>query len=312
MARQISRRTALTAGAGVLGVGAVGTALAAGDSATTSPAARVDTAAPALGTRGMLVGGRVRRAGSSKAADFRWGQAQFGPLQVTRDDVAGALPPTYDASQFPATCTDIISFRTSAGLSARFVNSMVTRITIFQPGPERPILYGGSPTGGTTFKADLAAFRTVVRGFNSSVLVGQAASGLDYRSTRAGEDGSYITGSSADFFTFDAYRAGTDTTDNALVPLQDRPEFTTWFRFVRATGKPWGITEFGAGRCNEAGLVPGIEAIRVSVTRSSADWCRANGAWCFSYLLSDEGPDGHDWLPTDAAFKAMYRDLTRA
>lgn len=306
----VSRRTALTAGAGLVGAVALGAGIAlARASPAPAPASTEPPVAPL--SPGMLVGARVRRAGSTLAADFAWGQTQWGTLQVTRDYIAGTVPAIYHASRFPVTCTVVLSFKTSNGLRAGFVNSLGTRHTVFSHEPERLSVYGRSAAGGATFKADLKAFQAKMRAFDPTVLVGHAASGYAYRASSPGTDGAFISGSSADYYTFDAFRAGTDYGPNAVIPLQDRKEFQTWYSFVRATGKPWGITEFGAGRCNEPGLVPDVESLRVSATQSSVDWCRTNGAFCFSYFLSDVGPDGHNWMPTDAAFQTMYRGLIR-
>ena len=305
----VTRRALLGTSAGIVAVAAVGTVFAYRQSSLGTPVTRTATTTPPVA--GMLVGGRVRRAGSTVPADFAWGQTQWGLLQVTRDYM-GARTPTVYQIQFPPSCQVVLSFDTAATLTPTFVASMTPRRTVFRHEPERPTEYGGTPTGGTTFRADLAAFQTKMRALDPTVLVGHAASGYAYRGTHAGANGSYIIGSTADFFTFDGYRAGTDYKANAVIPLQNRAEFQKWYTYVKATGKPWGVTEFGAGRCNEPGLVPTIVADRVSATQSSVNWCRANGAFCFSYFFSDVGPDGHNWMPTDAAFATMYQGLTRA
>lgn len=267
---------------------------------------------------GMLLGGRVRRPGnSSLASDLAYGVGRFGALEVTRDYLGNSRPDTY-SDWAPAATLPVVSFNRGGAIpSANFLRSCRAPYLIFQHEPERPQVYGKDASGGAAFQADLKSFRTGTRTTATQAglqapLIAAAASGFNYRKGKPGADGSYITGCVADAYFFDAYRAGTDNKGNAVIPLQDRDEFKTWYAFVQATGKPWGVTEFGAGRVDSPGLVSDIVQQRIDATKSSVEWCRANGAVLFSYFFSGEGPDGENWLPSDSGFDAMYQALPRS
>ncbi len=258
----------------------------------------------------MLLGARVRLPEShNEGADFAWGQQAYGPLQVTRDYLSGPVPSRY-VDRFPPSTQVILSLKSVDGPLSDFLWSLDTRSVsrlVFQHEPERPNLF----SSGDDFVRQFDAARAKIKAIRPEIQVGIASSGFNYRGSRPGADGSYLS-KQADFYTIDTYRAGTDenASSNGVVPIDQRPEIMRWYALVKDRGKPLGITEVGMGRVG-GGADPATPADRVEVVAHDVAWARAHGFFCYSYFLSGQGPDGHNWLDNSAAFQAMYRALPR-
>lgn len=269
-----------------------------------------DTTTPPPSGTGLLVGGRVNLPGTgSESAEFAEGEQMFGTLQVTRDYIPGTVPSKY-VSPYPAHTSVVLSLKTTSGSLDTFLKSLPANVKyiVWQHEPERPGLF----SSGADFVKQFNTARAQIKAIRPDLLVGIASSGFNYRDGKDGADGSYLS-PQADWYSIDAYRAGTDDNvrTNAVVPIAQRYEIMRWYNFVKDRGKPLGITEVGNGRADEAGLVANIVQERINTTKTDVLWARDHGFFCYSYFLSGEGPDGHNWLPSDAGFKTMYRALPR-
>ena len=297
--------------------------------------------------RTTMIGGRVNLPGDggNESDWFATGETWYGQLQCTKDYwPSGRLPATYN-SPFPSDVSILLSHSDRTQFTwatnwdgsvnpdadvARwrsYINSLPgNTILTYQHEPERPGYWAGNPE---EYVDRLNRYRDEVRSVRTDIPVWMFSSGYQYRTGNPGHSGLFFSGpraadpdvtyrNRADGFGYDGYRPGTNNVEQGskVIALQDRYEFMRWKGFIPA-GKAWGASEVGFGRVNdppdypEPGLVPEVAAQRLATIPASVDWLIEQGGAMFLYFFSGDGPDGHNWLPRDQAFKDMYQDLPR-
>lgn len=274
----------------------------------------------------LLVGARVNLPGNTGTPTswFAAGEARWGPLQCTKDYLSGSsLPPKY-VSPYPSRVTVLLSFARGINLDptlpnwSTFIRTIPSgTILTFQHEPERPGMYAGQ---GPAYVNLFNTFRDNVRAIRTDLPVWMFSSGFQYRVGNPGYSGTFFTGNKADGFSYDGYRAGTNTQPQGLLvnPMQNRDEFNRWRSFI-PRGKPWGVSETGFGRSDyppnyaETGLYPGVVDDRRTSCLSTYNWLLANGATMLLLFFSGDGPDLHNWFPSpsETAFDAMFNNLAR-
>lgn len=250
-------------------------------------------------TGAMLIGGRHKsaqnRSKSELRTDFATMNNLIGPLTITRA-FEQTLPSSWESVSAPG-AVEFVSYKNSgsfANMTSYFNSLPANSRVIYYHEPEGPTDW---PSGQDFVNAYVAEYDKA-KSIRPEIPFGMCAGGFQYRNSNNGVDGSYIPpANKVDFYAMDTYRDNINSFGQ-IQPIENMPEFQTWYSFVKSSGKDLYITEYGRGLVGEDEL-PGTEQLRAQTMAIDYTYLKAEGFKGWIYWYGNYGPDGRSWAFTD-------------
>jgi hypothetical protein len=159
---------------------------------------------------------------------------------------------------------------------------------------------------GPQFVAMQCHLYRVVKAANPSIRWGPVYMSYWWEPTRLASIGGaaawWVGPDCADFTGVDTYAANP-------APLRGDPEFRGWYDFMRNTGKPMLIVEYGQYVVPPgAPANPAMQARRAQAIRTDAAWLQDQGVFSMWLYWNGAGDKG-DWSLTDPESQRAWRDV---
>lgn len=245
----------------------------------------------------------LRIGGRAKDSPFSALVAALGPIQDARAFYPATLPAKYDPSVVPSGAVPWISVKQADVDVEPYVKSMPSGsfITLHHEAEsDEPV---------AAFLAEFDPFADRVHAATSKIKVVHIAGSYAYRNGGPGTAGGYLS-KKADVYTIDTYQDTVDPKTGKFIPLRSEPRFQTWYGYVKATGKPCGVTEYGRG------VVTGNTATDLATAKARIEVLADDYAYLKSIgaiTLQDWWTSGSQgqWRFDDAASQQAWRALAR-